>query len=761
MEYKLNTGKWTCGNDGDQRCAELGPDWKYDSFETSTQNDYQFPCGWVHYRAICKRQLTPDFVHQACLNGCNNTLTSGGAQYCPDANTCVNYLVDDVKDYLRTNIPKTQAVVDWTNNNSAQYDTLKSQVCDGLDPNKSICYNWCNNTKKCIDPRRNWCASQTCTKRSDLPAKVEDFKQWGNDVVPDEIINVWAAMGQVAYDKFKAGQEVAMSDLSFQDPMTSNVVIGTIKNNWPKLLANLATKGPCIEWSKNITDDKCTSWSADETNITNKKVYWQAQCDYCKDKINTDQCLNWSNNEDMITNAPEIKYQYDTNADNYCTNHPDDIFCSCSVKDPNNVVLANPYCFNFNCINNKGSYRNARYFEKKDSACPNLCLQNITVSANTSIINNIAMIQNCSGFGDSQINQKILDAVKAEVKDNMKTLGNMLILTGTNLGVLGADLTSADIADAKNTKIMIDDIPNKITDYPDVLNYPSYISLNSAIASAKNSVSDAYTTYNNILKLDWTNKNLSQDQASQMYSDLKMKFGTQLQGYSGLVVNIKNWSNDVFTEFTREANNKANTISTVTNLYKDSLAATKSIPSQLALIQAYDKQVSDLATYKSVAVVTQSAKVITDGINVVMSKLWTEKNKNKSVDQMKSEIISLEGTIDQLVSKIGQIKLNEVGLKDIPNRITAAKAMTDPATCLNELDTINAILESVNVTSNVVVIPNPTVKSSTPAVNNSESSNSSSSSSSNSSSVIIWIFIAALIIGIIFAIYYTWTARKH
>ena len=748
MEYKLNTGKWTCGNDGPQRCAELGPEWQYDSFETATQSDYQAPCGWIHYRTICKRQLSPDFVHQACLNGCSN-ITTGGGQYCPDANTCINYLVDDVKDYLRTNTPKTQAVIDWTNNNPDKFEDLKSQVCDGTDPNKTVCYNWCNNTKKCADSRRKWCGGKTCTKRSDLPAKIEDFKQWGNDVVPDEIINVWAAMGQVAYDKFKAGQDVQFSDLALQDPMTGPQTISIIKNNWPKLLSNLKTNGPCIEWTPNITDDKCTSWAADENNITNKKVYWQAQCDYCKDKINWEQCLNWSNNQDMITNAPEIKYQYDAAYDAYCPNHMGDLFCSCSVKDPNNAVLANPYCFNFNCINSKEAYRNARYFEKKDSACPNLCLQNITVNANTSIINNIAMIQNCSGFGDSQINQKIMDAVKTEIKDNMKILANMLILTGQNIGILGSDLQDTDIADAKGTKILIDDIPNKIGLYPDVLNYPSYISLNTALTSAKNSISDAYTTYNNILKLDWSNKNLSQDEATKMYSDLKIKFGTQLQGYSGLIVNIKNWSNDVFTEFTREANIKANITSTINNLYQNAVIIAKSYPDKLALVQGYSQQVKDISTYSSVIVITQTSNTIQTAINNIISSIWTQKNQGKTTDQMKSEIITLEGKIDDAVTKIGQIKLNEIGFKDIPDRITAAKAMTDVVLQLNELDSIDALLTSVDATSQAVVVANPEAVKPLETPKITEESTGSSS--------IMWIIIIAVIIAIIFAGYYIWT----
>jgi hypothetical protein len=730
MEYIIDTDNWTCGGDGDSQCSALGPEWKYYKHDTAVQGNFMLPCGFVHSKTYCTKMLPTDVIHQGCLSGCVG-ISNKGHQYCPDGGVCEQYMVTDAKDYLKSGIPKADSVIDWTVKNPDKYENIKAEVCDGTDPSKTVCYDWCNKTKKCTSKRKKWCTEYVCKKRSDLPIALSEFKQWGTDVIPTRLYVILDTLTEAGYNRYRNGDMLVASDFNALDPNACREYAMMFNESRSELMDNLLYHGPCIEKELNITNDRCNGWCSDETNVTDKKVYWQARCDYCKDKINTPQCLNWSNDEDMISNAPDIKYQYDTYADDYCKMHPSDSFCSCTIKDPSNVIDANPYCFNFACINDKNAYRNKRYFEKKDSSCPNLCLQAITVNGTTSIINNISMIQNCSGFGDAKINQKIMEAVKAEVKDSLAILASLMYLTGDNS--LENELSDTKLSEVKKIKMLIDDIPNKIVTYPDVYLYPSYISLTQSISSVKSSLISAHSTYNEIVKLDWTKA----DKAADTYSSLRMKFGNQLQGYSNLINEIKNWSDDVFIEFTREANSKANIISTLDKMVTQASVYKKSYPNT----ETYD--ILALHDEPSVRIVMQKAKQIEDSIEKYMTLVFTDRNKNKVPEQISTDIILINGRIEGNINKMGEIKYNEIGFKRYLDR------WRSKPTDINELSVIEFMLSTVFFDYKYNVIVDPVEKPKTKELPGDSNNNN-----------VFWILVIIALVIIISIGYYIWTSNN-
>lgn len=480
----------------------------------------------------------------------------------------------------------------------------------------------------------------------------------------------------------------------------------------------------------NIASDVCTKWFAAEPSVGFKQTYWGAQLNYCQNKCKTDPsqitkgpCFNWSQNKDMIdTDKTGIKLAYDKLAFDYCEGAGKDTdFCAChsgsnSDQVSSSFVKANPYCFNAKCIAGEAKggvvYHNSSWYNKKD--CPNVCSTAINALAGGSIIlNNISMIQNCStNFSgqDASINTKIMEAVNTDLKANVEYLATLMTYLSKDLP---QNITNAiqkygtNLADAKFVQAQILDLPNQVTQYPDILDYPTYGTLNVVIKSLDTKVSEGVNAYNEIMKLDWTKTSYTDQQAIDLYTNLTQKFGQVFQGISVIIADIKRYIDDIYSECTRQKTAKANAIASIKSRYQDTaglVVSDSELTNQLKAIDmsSIEKIVSTKGTLASIALINTQLDTIVAEFNNKQSLA----NK-KTQEQLSSDIATIEGKIQQEINAVGQIQLNTLGFRDIPTRFDKAKAMTpDTNEKYNELLAIDNIVSNIKVTSPIPVLPN-------------------------------------------------------
>jgi len=276
----------------------------------------------------------------------------------------------------------------------------------------------------------------------------------------------------------------------------------------------------------NIIKQECQMFKTIDP-IKQRATYWDAEYRYCQsseDKMKSQQCINFSRQEGIL--GTPIKESYDIWWQKYCDRNSSAKECACHVPHgtPMNTPLANPQCFKPECVSRDDVYRNTTLLTDK-RPCPNVCMSVIEASAGgTAIINNVTVIQECFGTGDSKVKEKIKEAIQLEIEENVKTLDMLLSVTGQSQ-------TNSEYTTIHEN---LNYIEKNIPEYEDIKDYPKYTSIITSLKFLSAKIPEATKNHNDLLSFDWSVKN-----PAEAYTALKAEFGNTLLGVRGSLKVIK------------------------------------------------------------------------------------------------------------------------------------------------------------------------------------------------------------------------------